>query len=245
MAKPTEIPSWATDAGATNDPGASRKATGFVTGKKAPAKWFNWLHNRSGQWFSYLSNLHSEPEFLDKPYAWTGEHAFNGGVDSIAITHASNTYDYSPARLAVPKFVLMSSFIPIGAVLPIYRTTGAYWEFQDATSTLLTEIDLPTGATLEAVDAYVTGAVGGGYNMKLAVRRIIRSTTGPNSLDTAVEDAAVTDPDTLTCNVIAAVNNAASAIQISLTSSATSDAGQYGRVHSVRLRFTDPGPRNH
>jgi hypothetical protein len=83
MAKPTEIPSWATDAGATNDPGATRKATGFVTGKKAPAKWFNWLHNRAAQWFLYLDALHNEPEFLNKKYSWTGDHGFARSVGAF------------------------------------------------------------------------------------------------------------------------------------------------------------------
>lgn len=80
MAKPTSVPTWATDAGATSDPGATRKATGFITGKKAPAKWFNWLHNRAGQWLSYLDQLHNEPEFLNKTYAWTGGHTWLADV---------------------------------------------------------------------------------------------------------------------------------------------------------------------
>lgn len=74
MAKPTSITTWATDAGATADPGATRRATGFIAGKKLPAKWLNWLLNQNAAWLTYLSNLDTEPEFLNKVYKWTGRH---------------------------------------------------------------------------------------------------------------------------------------------------------------------------
>lgn len=90
MAKPASVPTWATDVGAIADPGPARTATGFVTGKKAPAKWFNWLFNKQSAWLSYLNNLHAEPEFLNKAYAWTGEHSWAGAVafDDLTVNNS-------------------------------------------------------------------------------------------------------------------------------------------------------------
>ncbi len=74
MPKPSTITTWATDPGATADPGATRRATGFVAGKKLPAKWLNWILNQNGAWLTYLRDLHTEAEFLNKVYRWTNSH---------------------------------------------------------------------------------------------------------------------------------------------------------------------------
>ena len=83
MPKPTDIPTWATDAGATQDPGAARQASGFRAGKRLPAKWLNWALSRHGSWFQYLRDLHLEPEFLNKNYPWAGSHRFSADVGLV------------------------------------------------------------------------------------------------------------------------------------------------------------------
>ena len=90
MAKPTTITTWATDAGATADPGATRRATGFVPGKKLPSKWLNWILNQNGAWLTYLRDLHTEIEFLNKAYFWRGRHSFvvPGGFGNLTTTRA-------------------------------------------------------------------------------------------------------------------------------------------------------------
>ena len=76
MPKPSTITTWATDPGATADPGPTRRATGFIAGKKLPSKWLNWILNQNAAWLTYLRDLHTEPEFLGQDYAWTGTHTF-------------------------------------------------------------------------------------------------------------------------------------------------------------------------
>lgn len=107
MAKPGDLYPWATDVGATVDPGPTRKATGFVAGKKPPAKWVNWLENGAYKWRQYLDNLHGETEFLNKIYAWTGLHSFADNVDfndpvtlddTVTLDGASNEVVYGAAR---------------------------------------------------------------------------------------------------------------------------------------------------
>jgi hypothetical protein len=81
VAKPSSITTWATDPGATADPGPARRATGFIAGKKLPSKWLNWLLSQNAAWLTYLRDLHTEPEFLGEDYAWTGTHDHPGAVN--------------------------------------------------------------------------------------------------------------------------------------------------------------------
>jgi len=52
--KPTTLPQWATDGGATLEPAAGVKGTGFVVGTRPPARWMNWILNTTYQWMQYL-----------------------------------------------------------------------------------------------------------------------------------------------------------------------------------------------
>ena len=52
--KPTTLPQWATDGGATLEPAAGVKASGFVVGTRPPARWMNWILNTTYQWMQYL-----------------------------------------------------------------------------------------------------------------------------------------------------------------------------------------------
>jgi hypothetical protein len=114
--KPTEVPTWATDAGAISDPGPMRRATGFIAGKKLPAKWLNWLLNRQAGWFTYLRDLHNEPEFLNKPYNWSGLHRFTGDA------HSRDHY-WTPSRMRKVMLSPMSG-TRIGAQLPSWFVIG-------------------------------------------------------------------------------------------------------------------------
>lgn len=80
MAKPTEVASWSTDPGTTLEPSAGEKAAGFQLGEKPRARWLNWLLNISGQWQAYVRDLNTEPEFLNKPFAWLGAHSWGDAV---------------------------------------------------------------------------------------------------------------------------------------------------------------------
>lgn len=56
-AKPTTLPTWATDAGATLEPPAGQKATGFGSGEQPSPRRFNWLFNTNYQWCSFINDL--------------------------------------------------------------------------------------------------------------------------------------------------------------------------------------------
>lgn len=92
MAKPTEIPTWATDAGATSDPGPTHKARGFQPGKRCPAGWLNWVLSKQGAWLNYLANLQDETEFLNKSYAWLNSHSWGDASIGGGIVSAHEVY---------------------------------------------------------------------------------------------------------------------------------------------------------
>ena len=57
-AKPTEVPVWATS-GTRTDPGAGKKAIGWVSPEKPPDAFFNWLFGVTGDWLSFLDERFS------------------------------------------------------------------------------------------------------------------------------------------------------------------------------------------
>jgi hypothetical protein len=56
MAKPSNLPRWATDAGRTLEPTSGEKDTGWQAGYKPPARKMNWLFNLIYSWFAWLSD---------------------------------------------------------------------------------------------------------------------------------------------------------------------------------------------
>jgi hypothetical protein len=119
MAKPADTYQWASDVGVTADPGSTRKASGFVAGKKAPSKWFNWLHRGAGLWHAYLNNLHNESEFLNKAYAWTGNHTFTKKI-ALQADDGAHTIDVADsllwsAPLARQRVVNLAAGVPDNA----------------------------------------------------------------------------------------------------------------------------------
>lgn len=185
MAKPTSIPTWATDPGATADPGATRTATGFITGKKAPAKWFNWLFNRTGAWFSYLDNLHNEPEFLNKNYSWTGVQklamgyiANHWGV-SGEVLYANPTTGAVELRERTVK-VPLSCFVPSWDVSNnrsswrFYLTDDGvqtYWDMVSSDKALVGIMPLPHQSVVASVrcGVHAAGIIGVGGTLEMTV----------------------------------------------------------------------------
>jgi hypothetical protein len=114
MAKPSETYPWATDVGATSDPGPTHKATGYLAGTRLPAKWLNYTLNGVHKWFEYVGNLHAETDFLNKVYAWTGAHSFTGGVDVN-----------SDIRLIGDREITYQSAQTRGRVVPLHAPQNA------------------------------------------------------------------------------------------------------------------------
>lgn len=258
MAKPTDIPTWATDAGATSDPGPTRRATGFIAGKKLPAKWLNWLLNRQAGWFTYLRDLHTEPEFLNKIYTWTERHAFRGisvGLFGLTVVGgADNEIVYGDANGTV-KPRERTTYIPLSATAQATATTERGWViFSGAASSrstqqdLLIPIQLPTGARLRRVEARVSGALTG-TKLHLVARLYEHSDSGLNVQKATQQADLTTSPQILKCEFAdEPVNNDTSTWEVIIRAGSVADpllAGAYGNVQWVRVVWLDPGPRNY
>ncbi|MFW6031539.1 MAG: hypothetical protein ACOC9T_03020 [Myxococcota bacterium] len=83
MAKPSEVPTWATDDNYDSpgndwdgeptkvDPGSALKEGGWEPAQRVPAEYINWLFNRIGQWLDYideLGDLHVTYSLADATY---------------------------------------------------------------------------------------------------------------------------------------------------------------------------------
>lgn len=97
--KPATMPTWATDVGATVDPGSSAKATGWLVGQKPPAKWMNWILFWIYQWILYLdapvgSGTDAAMTFIGDTGAGSrGLNARAGGTAGNAATFAVGVTD--------------------------------------------------------------------------------------------------------------------------------------------------------
>ncbi|MFH0902156.1 MAG: hypothetical protein V2A73_16110 [Pseudomonadota bacterium] len=78
-AKPTELPTWATNGGTDPltqqsnvlEPPASKKASGFHYREKPARNYLNWLLNLIYQWCAYLDT------FLEDDHTWSGDQTFD------------------------------------------------------------------------------------------------------------------------------------------------------------------------
>lgn len=253
MAKPTDIPTWATGPGETIvDPGPTRTQTGFVAGKKAPAGWFNFLFNRQGAWFSYLNDLHNEAQFLNKTYTWTGLQAFNGTArfgtnpqiagttNDLVYTNAGGTVTQRDRTILLPMTRFQSrspewffgGFAGIegdiwatnGLVTPTYPLTPLVAQFQ-----------IPTGAVLKSATVGLTEVSAGtcgvhlGYDVPESLsgvsQSVTASATGSHTVSMVAPDPH--DSATMLCKLWLVVT-----------------AGHWS-MQWAKVTFGDPGPRNY
>jgi hypothetical protein len=252
MAKPADTYQWASDVGVTMDPGSTRKATGFVAGKKAPSKWFNWLHRGAGLWHAYVNNLHNETDFLSQAYTWSGAHRFGAlvGLDQPRIAHATNELLYADAANVVAArarhvWLPMEPFERDGTWT--YSTSNGTWTTTDAGGALHFMVGRdfqPSGATLTEVRVALYLPTGRGVD--IAVDRIAYDggSTPANptvtSLGTATTGALVVAHQ-VPVALSAAIDNSASTLRVSIVGDGSSGVLQ---VRGIRLAFNDPGPRN-
>lgn len=234
MTKPAEVPEWATDPGATSDPGPTRKATGFVAGKRLPAKWLNWVLSRQGAWLHYLANLHDEGEFLNKVYRWVGNHYFNW----IVIDHASNEYGYATPRTRV---VLRSPLTGASDIEGGWIAGGSGVLCKDVAAHWEVAIRLPQFSTLTRVRAGSSG-LGATASMGVYVTACDLATGGAvggtliGSYDAAGAGTKILDSGTL-----AEVIDNQTKFYFVQFAAAELNAG----VNWIELTFLDLGPRNH
>jgi hypothetical protein len=255
MAKPDQTYEFATDADATSDPGLTRRATGFVAGKRLPAKWLNWALNGAGKWAAYVSNLHGEPEFLGKVYHWTGLHKFQGGFQStwpLGMAGAHNEVLYTDidgnltSRQRTIALPLASSFTSdLGAVGPAWNYAIAIGDppqvgwvsIQDGS--LHGEFALPHGAKLVQMQALVSVSAFSGSPPLLTMSLGIRDTDAPQETFFTTQRS---DDGLLThagLEALPVLNGATQTVWLRF------DGTGANHVHWVKVTFLDPGPRNY
>jgi hypothetical protein len=267
MAKPSTIAAWATDSGATSDPGPTRRATGFVPGMKLPAKWLNWLFNQNGAWFTYLRDLHTEPEFLNKVYAWTGAHRFASSLGAFQNVvfgpgseplygNASGTLTPRSRTVLLPNsaFLLGSThsiiepsswvYISRDPANPLTNTPGFF--HTGGQGPLIAEFQVPHGARVTSVFAGAVVPDGATLTMSAGVKE------AGADINYTFDDAhgvseSWTGGNTLTQSGQLRVNPA-NPVHDSSTSTriirfTAAEAGG-SIVKWVKVVFEDPGPRN-
>jgi hypothetical protein len=251
MAKPSDTFQWATTLGTTVDPGAARKASGFLYGRLAPPKWFNWLFNGAGQWHAYLNNLHGETEFLNKAYTWTGLHTFSGGVgaDPNYGTPVSRWVD-----MPITLFQLATGWTKqvnyggSGSTL-VYADT-AFNSNSPSAQPLIAEFRLPKDVGLTGVSVLVTqGNASGTERVRVKVWRItddfVASFVNPTATQIGTQVAgASAGLQLLTATFASTVaDSTTERFAVTVTPSDTA-ATNSDWVRSWRIQVSEPGPRN-
>lgn len=270
MAKPSSITTWATDPGATADPGATRKATGFIAGKRLPAKWLNWILNQNAGWLTYLRDLDVEPEFLNKTYSWTGAHGFAQSIGAFndvvfgpgsdplygtslgVLTTRTRDVFLLPNAFTAPSLSFDAQWVyvtdPTG--LPADFVPG--WMSRAGTNnTLIGHFHVPTGARLLAVSAYVV--ISGTLTVTMSTGYMYASGGLPGSAAQSSPSAVRTTTGVATHTIVDGgvlapdMNTDHDSAARWKTVTFTPDSGGLGAVACVKwvkLTFADPGPRN-
>lgn len=252
MPKPTTIPTWATDAGARVDPGPARNATGFIPGKKLPAKWLNWVLAQGGDWFQYLRDLHLEPEFLNKDYSWTGVQKLAQGFIANSWGVQGETRYVSATGVLTPKARTIR--VPISAFQAGAGGSLAGWVFMSnviprwvssADSTddtpLVLEYRPPAGTVLKGLRAGVSPEAGGVVNATLGVSYVTEASPP--------ESAIVIASQSTSGGQVAGVLSLTLSVPKTLASEeavyvAFKTTGSFRTVYWVKLLVDDVGPQN-
>jgi len=175
MAKPTKVPTWATDADYSNgpevgtptkaDPGAGVQAEGYIPQTRLAAQVINWWQNLVGQWTSWLDSTFAggdgDPiEFLE-PLDSVHSLGDVGTGGEFLYVDASG----APAPKTLTAFVHGAELLPETHTTPYARTSGggappdvflvsnanAAW-FNVANARRI----IPSNATITKITAYVT-----------------------------------------------------------------------------------------
>jgi hypothetical protein len=250
--KPSQKLDWATGASTTVEPDAGRKVTGFRTGKKPPARWFNWLFFTIDAWIAYLKdgNFQGACTFDDTVTVTNGIFA-NGGVASAfyVFTDGAGGVAYKTRT----KYISLSNPSPnylggqvwypgsISGGTPS-NVEGCYFPGGSTTTSSTTRhaVSLPNGAVLSSL---TIGAVPDSSGT--VVVRLIRSQHG-------VGGAAPTETTLATCTTSGAgaqvipatfshtVDNTTGTYRLTVTATGTPTVGH--TLHSAFVTFGENNP---
>lgn len=75
MAKPTDLPRWATDPSLVTEPAEGKKDLGWFPGELMPAQFLNWLFRHIYLWIAWVYTYAAGTELAN---TWSQSQAFNG-----------------------------------------------------------------------------------------------------------------------------------------------------------------------
>lgn len=159
MAKPSEVPAWATDTNYSSgpdvgtatkvDPGAGVKAQGHVPGTRGAAQTMNWWKNLVGSWIDYLDE--ETTPLIDGSREW---------AHSIA-NFSELTLDGSPSVQMNSAFFASGAGIAVGGSKTIQLTAnaGASWTAATAAAAGSPTFNVATRSSSDFVIAGSSGAI--------------------------------------------------------------------------------------
>jgi hypothetical protein len=248
--KPTQGLDWATDGGATAEPASDRKATGFRTGKKPPARWFNWLFKRTDEHLTYL-----------RDGDFQGPHTFDDSVDiggdaSVGGVLAVGDAITSPVSVSAPVHgfgsgVVRTKLVPLrcqsNETLPGWFPEANDGHLYAAANFALAKIclDLPTTAVLTRVRAGVKPD-SAGTNINFLVWKVVTNlSTGVRTATQlgATDSSAGTGFDVLSTGTISVTIDNSSTEYFAQLAVVQAPSSAH-RLKFLEIQYTDHGLRS-
>jgi hypothetical protein len=218
--------------------------------------------NLVGRWIQFLANLDTETEFLNKAYAWSGAHTFNGLVYATIRFFSVGEYGYCTAG-GVSTTKTRTVLVPLLNQRAL-TDDGAHWTGHlggylgcftalDVIQIPINPTTVPSGCTLTRVRACVKQAATASIDMKMLVYKSAADTSGPGGTSTLTQlgsedSAADSGFDILSSGSFSeAIDRSANTYFVEIWASdavGPDDAFHPDEIHWVELQFSDPGPRN-
>lgn len=127
MAKPTDLPNWATDNINNVEPSAGKQADGWANGEDADSSWFNWWMNLVYMWIAWLDGLFDANSSLTLPsnsfVKVQGTGSYKHGTKTITLSPNSGIQRQA-AGLAYSAFNAKVSGVNLEWCIPIPLPAG-------------------------------------------------------------------------------------------------------------------------
>jgi hypothetical protein len=248
MAKPTDLPIWATDTNFASGPAAGLPtkvapssgalAQGEVPGQPYRGPRHNWWMNLVYRWVQYVDALPTESAFLSAAFTWAGAHVFGAGitltgVGNERIQHAALS-DAVMINLALAAVSVPDS--PGVTARWDLDTTNFRWNASGAGCKVLIPICLQADNVLDSVQVGISSSTTG---VVVRVLRVTRDMTASFSaptvtvLGTTTSSAAPDEAVTVILGSPETISKGAREHFIEVTSAATLDV-----LHWARAGFT-------
>lgn len=278
MAKPVTLPIWATDTNLSSgtesgssvksEPALGVKQQGFVPGRAAPARYYNWLLNLIYTWIVYLDGLASDAQWLSTLWIWTNRHIWSGSFGPGLLDSASCEVNYvngsggastRTRTILIDVAALQASGDQSGVGADVYASVIA--RFQTSTDPALARIGggfgttvrgvvdlsphLVSGCTLTRVRARVAAEGTSDVGLDLHESTPSFSGSGSGVLTALDSEAALATAATLDSGAISVVvDKATKTYHVSISNSGATGSDSVV-VLGLEITISDPGPRNY